>query len=133
MLETLEKEYAAGDTRALWLALIHCARWKEPLPEWVCQAIELANLKNFMGDLGSFNKVFGKPHTRRQAERLKRDHYRALEIAALADQAKKEGKGLNEEWFVEAGRSMTGSVIGKSKVKKLLNYARFGLLRRAGR
>jgi len=59
MLDKLEKAYAQGDKAALWQALIHCARWKEPLPRWVSDALE--NLKNLLGDLGSFNNVFGRP------------------------------------------------------------------------
>ena len=87
MLDKLEKAYAQGDKAALWQALIHCARWKEPLPRWVSDALEIANLKNLLGDLGSFNNVFGRPNTKGKAEQLKRDHYYALEIAHLADRA----------------------------------------------
>ena len=133
MLDKLEKAYAQGDKAALWQALIHCARWKEPLPRWVSDALEIANLKNLLGDLGSFNNVFGRPNTKGKAEQLKRDHYYALEIAHLADRAESKGEPRNEEWFTETGRAIPGAVLGKSKVKQLLNYARFVLLRRAGR
>jgi hypothetical protein len=66
VLEKLEKAYGVrrkngkrANAWALWEAILHCARWKEPLPEWVCEALEIANLKNLKGDLVSFNSLFG--------------------------------------------------------------------------
>lgn len=120
MLEALEKAYAEGDASALWRAILHCARFKEPLPEWVCEALERAALRDHLGQLGSYDKVFGKPKTKGQAERAEADHYAALEIGELASEA-----GRNEGWFEVLGRRRLASrVIGKSKVKELLAYWR---------
>lgn len=129
MLEKLEKLYAEGYRDALWPALLHCARWKEPLPAWVCEALELANLKNINGDLHSFDKVFGNPNTKAQARKHSRDLDKALRVAKLADEAKASGEGRNEEWFEKVGHAVGE---GRTRVKYLLWIARNVWLRRAG-
>jgi hypothetical protein len=116
MLEELEKEYAAGDASALWRALQHCAGVKQRLPDWVCEALKQADLRNKLGQLSSFNKVFGRPWTKGKAERYRTDTLTSFEIGKLASES-----GRDEEWFERVGRKrLSGRAIGKSKVKTLL-------------
>jgi hypothetical protein len=136
MLEKLEKAYAVrrkngerANAWALWDAVLHRARWKEPLPKWVCEALEIANLKNLQGNLTSFNSVFGKPKTKAQAAKQKRDYQKALVVADLATEAARSGEGRSEEWFEKVGRHVGE---GKTRVKDLLWIARNIFLRRAG-
>jgi hypothetical protein len=99
------------------------------MPEWMIEALELANLKNLHGDLRSFDEVFGKPLTKQKAKLRARDLDRALEIAKVVEKAEKEGVSRNEDWFeVEA----TKLNMGKTKFKTLLEIARTVWLRRAG-
>lgn len=124
MLDEMEKKYAAGDASALWRALLHCACVKRPLPDWVCKALEQADLRNTLGQLRSFNAVFGKPRTKRQAERYRVDTLTMFEIGRLAAEG---GRKRNEEWFERVGRKgLLNRAIGKSKVKELLaDYRRW--------
>jgi hypothetical protein len=116
MLEALEKEYTEGDASALWRALLYCSWVKRPLPEWVGEALERAEISNQLGQLGSFNAVFGKPRTKGQAERYRTDVLTSFEIGKLASE-----EGRNEEWLEKVGRKrLSGRAIGKSKVKELL-------------
>lgn len=121
MLARLETFYKQGDRHALWWALVHCARWDQPMPEWVRRAIDEAELKNTLGMLRNFSDVFGRPLTVRQAENLNRDYDKALAVAELAEQADKDGIGRGEEWFVSTGAKIGE---GKTRVKELLAFSR---------
>lgn len=62
IIRQLEHQYAHGERGAILTAIMHCARTRILLPDWVAkgflesyQAVELARL-------GSWDEAFGRPH-----------------------------------------------------------------------
>ena len=58
-LAAYESRYKAGDKSALFDALVHCATWQLPAPEWVRYALMSANTAKARLEITDWCEVFG--------------------------------------------------------------------------
>jgi hypothetical protein len=125
ILKNFERRYRGGELTALLYALDLCLRYRIDVPDWVQKEIHTAVARSFMGDLKSWNQVFGRPRTRGQYERLTRD----VKMRSKINQAISLHDGPMDNLFYEELGERLG-IGGKSKVKAL-HYSRWRLQKKS--
>ena len=94
----------------------------EPIPEWLSAAFIEQYKKGQLGEVRSWDDVFGGPTRYGTGENVRRQIEQGQRVVDEVERLKAEKKSLNEEEFEAIGRRL--AVGGKSKVKALLRDTR---------
>lgn len=71
MLEVYQGNFEHGDQMSLILALKHCLKRSQPVPEWAATALlaAIGQVQNY--EATSWDEVFGVPHPGRKVDQLR--------------------------------------------------------------
>jgi hypothetical protein len=120
---TLRLEFEAGDDRVLLKAINWCCLHNIPLPEWAAAAFVERYRRGHLGEIRSWDEVFGHPTRYGTMGRIKREVEQGHAVLEEVERVKNEGRPLDDEEFNAIGKRL--GVGGKTKVKDLLRDARF--------
>ena len=104
-LDDYQKVFEAGDKRALWSAIRHCAWYQAVMPPWMVDAID-ANYQGIKdGHVRDFNEAFGgKPGDRRTRARRERLHTSSLKVTYAIHAAHLKGHAIDDSLFDDIGK-----------------------------
>jgi hypothetical protein len=116
-----EKRCSEGDGTAALQALHVAYKLEEPIPEWAIRALSEICLKGIWGEVDSWDDLFGKPNTKGQWQRFRRDMDNAVKVWNLVAEAKARGEPIDNGLMETIGKDE--GLGGKNKVWELYAIA----------
>jgi len=121
-LEPLRKAYEAGVKSALIQAICICFMFEEVAPQWIVTAFLRAAGKWQFGEVKELGEALGLSWPKGASLYALRKRRRSrLDVYLAIEKAKKNGRAINEEFFIEIGQRFG---ISKTLVKEYYKSAR---------
>lgn len=99
-------KYSAGDKLMLFVAILRCAQYKLPLPDWIRWELEAGMHKFIRAEAYEFGEAFGisrEKYFRKDAEQ-KKSQLAFKVFRMVRDLHEKEGRGIHQALFDYVGK-----------------------------
>jgi hypothetical protein len=104
LFSKLEAAHKGGDKTALLRMVWQCCQYSDA-PEWVKDAFDKAFTSAQLGEIESWDDVFGKPYPKRRHREAIKRRARKMEVWMQVKNAHDDGEKIGQELFRRIGRT----------------------------